>query len=394
MRRIIPFLLLLSACGSTPPQGQLEDPEAMGRPLELERREQARAATAKGPGDDTVTMTGSEPAQDERSSSRVLAYVNGEVITYRAVLLEVGPQLAVLGEESQRRELEQQALLDILRNRVVYHAALEAGVQMNRDQLDTERTRRLKDLAGTGGTLDAFLAERGMTRREFDEDIRREWTMQRFMSSAMGMGGGDRRVRPMVDTWVRPEDVRKYWERNPERYREAAHAKLYIMRIKADRANPDREAAVAEAGAKASEAHAALVGGEDWVPVYRRTVGPDVVAEDAYGLLRFQRGERAAWMEEFAFDNPKGSVCSEPRQTGTSFYVMVAAGSAEERIVPYDEVQEQVRQQLGQIKRSMASYEVELKLLERASVEPADKATGLREMLRTSRRDLMDRFGL
>jgi len=388
MRRILllPTILLLAACPSVPPQGEVEDPAAMGRPLELEQREQARTAIKA----DADSAPAAGP--DARSSSRVLAYVNGEVITYRAVLLKVGPQLAVLGEEGQKRQLEDQALLDILRDRVVFHASVEAGVRMTRDQLDAERALRMKDLKANGGTLEAFLAERGMTRREYDQGIRREWSMQRFMMSALGLGGGDPRVRPMTDVFVSPDEVRKYWERHPDRYREPAHAELHILRVKADRATPDREAAVAAAKAKAEVAHKALLDGEDWVPVYRRTIGAEAAAEDAYGLLSFRRGERAAWMEEFAFGNPKGTVCEAPVPLGTSFVVMVAAGFAAERVVPYDEVQESVRSQLGQVRRQMASYEVELKLLERASVEPAERATDLRDLLRASRRDLMDRF--
>ena len=38
--------------------------------------------------------------------------------------------------------------------------------------------------------------------------------------------------------------------------------------------------------------------------------------------------------------------------------------------------------------------EVELRLLERAAIEPQDRATDLRRMLRMNRRDLMDRYGL
>jgi len=362
----------------------------MGRPLELERREIARAVPAA----EVEAEAKAARELDARSTSRVLAYVNGEVITYRAILLEVGPQLAVLGEEGQRAQLESQALLDILRDRVVYHAALEAGVRMSRDQLDAQRAQRTKELGASGGTLEAFLAERGMTRREFDEDIRREWSMQRFMMSALGLGGGDPRVRPMTDVFVSPREVQAYWTRNPDRYREPAHAELRLLRIRADRTNPDREAAMAEAEEKANAAHQALQAGEDWVPVYRRTIGEDAVAEDAYGLLSFQRGERAAWMEEFGFGNPKGTVCSEPKRIGTSFYVLVAEGFADDRLVPYKEVQDRVRTQLSQVRRGMASYEVELKLIERASIEPVERATDLRDMLRTSRRELMDRFGL
>ena len=97
--------------------------ESMGAPVHASRA----ARASEMPTDDL--------RPGDRSPSRVLAYVDGQVITYRDVLLRVGPQLAVLGEEDQRRELERGALQDILRDRVVYHAALQRGVEMPRDTL-------------------------------------------------------------------------------------------------------------------------------------------------------------------------------------------------------------------------------------------------------------------
>ncbi len=382
MRRLLPLFVLLAACGSTPPGGEIFDPENMGRPLELEQREQARAAGAKAP----------ENAPDERSTNRVLAYVNGEVVTYRDVLLRVGPQLAVLGEEDQKEMLERETLLSILRDRVVYYAAAERGVEMSRDELDAERKKRVAELQRSGGTLAAFLAERGMTRREFDQEIQRGWVTQRFMLSAMGLGGGDPRVRPMTDVFVAPGEVRAYWERRQDLFREPARARLRFMAVRANRAAADRAAAVEAARVAAESARERLVAGEDWVPVYRETMG-EYAEEDAYGLLEIRRGERAAWIEDFAFESPRGAV-SEVIPKGATFFLMQAEGSSAARVVPYEEVYERIRGRLGQVRRGMAAYEVELKLLETTSLQPPEIAERLRTMLRASRRKMMDEFDL
>lgn len=378
MRRLLPIVLLAAACGSTPPTGPIQDPDQMGRPLELEQRERGRERSE-----------GREP--DARSTSRVLAYVNGEVITYRDILLRAGPQLAVLGEEDQKDLLEKETLLSILRDRVVYHAAVDQGVEMTRDQLDTERARRVADLERNGGTLTAFLAERGMTRREFDEELKRSFVTEKFMLSAMGLAGGAPRVRPMTDVFVSPGEVRQFWERNQDLFREPERARLRFLTLRAERDVEDREAAVEAARAKVEAARQRLLAGEDWVPVYREAVG-DYAQEDAYGLLEIQRGERAPWIEDFAFGNDRGAV-SEVIQKGTAYFLMQAEGHSAERVAPFDEVYERIRGRIGQVRRAMAQYEVELKLLEGAAIEPPERAEELRSILRGARRRIQDEAG-
>ena len=127
MRRLIPLLVLLAAaCAQTKPVGEPADPTEMGRPRELEQREEARLAPEEG------------RAPDERSTSRVLAYVNGEVITYRDILLRAGPQLAVLGE-ADRNDVD---LLDdvdavrVVQSHLAYFEAIGAvGPQAGLDDV-------------------------------------------------------------------------------------------------------------------------------------------------------------------------------------------------------------------------------------------------------------------
>ena len=141
------------------------------RPLAAELARQAKDAPEPG-------------APDPRSPSRVLAYIEGEVITYREVLQLVGPELAQIDDPKEKAQRADEALIDILRERMLYRAAGDASVHASRDEVDADRARFVNDLAKNGGTLAAFLNEHEMSRREFDEMIRES----RF-------------VRATVDTW-------------------------------------------------------------------------------------------------------------------------------------------------------------------------------------------------
>ena len=124
MRR--PYLLAVlatAACSSAAPTPQSDPPSA--EPIAFRLNQSAKGAK------DEVTP-------DPKSPSRVLGYVEGEVITYRDVLLKVGPQIAMLENPEEKDRLEESTLLDIVEERLVYYAALDAHVDVTRDRVEQE----------------------------------------------------------------------------------------------------------------------------------------------------------------------------------------------------------------------------------------------------------------
>jgi len=385
---LVAFATLLGACASDPLPGQGGPPAVftgdgadVAAPLE---QRGAAAAREELPSEATLP--------DPESSSRVVAWVNDEVVTYRDVLLEVGPQLAVLARGEEKSQIENQALVGILRDRIIYHAAKDAGVELQREELDELRDARVAEIKRNGGTLEAYLRERGMTRREYEREIVRTTVMERYLRSAMGVGGGDPRVRPMIDLYVSPAEVKEFYERNPKVFDIPRHGKLRIMIIQPDPSVHDYEGARLAARSKGENAQRRLRGGEDWVPVYRETV-PEMAAEDPYSLLEVVPGERAPWIDEFAFGTPAGAVSEVIENAGT-FYLMQNEGAVEARTMGYDEVHDKIRTLLGDRKRQLGAYEVELRLLEQATVRPVDRADDLRRILEDLRTAILEQFSL
>lgn len=380
--------MLLGGCGSTPAVEEGPAPDA--RPLERERIEAAAEGEGDAPRDPLVVPRGEGPA-----SSHVLAYVNGQVLTYRDLLLRIGPQLSVIEDERARAMLEQKEALDLIRNRLVDSAAEEEGVTVARSEIDAEVKAREAELAKNGATLAAFLAERDMTRRELEEQIRSDLRMQKYMSALIGRGMDPAvRVRAIRDTFVSPGQARKYYDRHPERFRRPELARVRLLSISTDYAAEDRVQATNEARRRAQSVVARLRGGEDWVPVFRSVYrsAEDRPADD--GLMEIGRGEKADWIEEFAFGDrvKKGDV--ELVEKGSTFYVLQSEGWEGARTVRYDEVDEQIRRDLSQALRYVATYEVELALLEDAVIRPQSIADRLRRILSEGRKKLLMEFDL
>ncbi len=363
-------LLLAGACAAPAPVGPLRGPEEAAPSLER---------------DAGVKNGAAEPAQpedvDAHSTSRVLAHVNGQVVSYRDVLLDLGPELASVVEPAERRALEEQSLLRIVRQRIILQDAREYEVPVERDEFDKARKRRIAELEQNGGTLDAYLAEQGMSRREYDQDIRDAIRTEKYILARIGRSG-DRSVRvpPLVDVYVSPAETRAYWDRHPELHRQEAAARVRMLIVRADRSAPDRKAAVEAARVRANDVRQRLAAGEDGAAVWRELNAGAAEPDPEEGLLEMRRGERASWIERFAFAAERGNV-SEMVQKGTVFFVMRAEGHHEAHDVEYEERQELIRNLLSRVRWSAARYEVELLLLEKASVQPNEVRRDVRDVL-------------
>ncbi len=335
---------------------------------------------------------------DEKAGSRVLGYVNGEVVSQRDVLLAAESQLRVIDDPEARQTKEETTLYEILVQRLVDRAAREAGIDATRDEVDRVKSRQIRDIERSGGKLEAFLAERGITHREFDELVRRKIRGERWMVAAMGAGpAAGVPVRAHTETYVRPVELRDWYDANQPRFHQPATARFRRLAIRADLSAEDRDAAVAAAKSKAEAAWNRLRAGDDWVPVYREAIagdGPDgpnadSLADDGLIEIKTRGSVHAPWIEEFAFTKPKGEL-SEVTQKGVTFYVLRAEGVLPERQRPFDEVQDEIQERLLRVRRGMAYYEVCLWLVEQASIQPAELATRFREHLSASRRKLLE----
>lgn len=379
--RLLPILLLplLAACASDPVT-PVRSPEEVAPPKEAEILLGSRQEDGTNGGS---TGTGA------------LAYVAGGVVTDRDVLLRIGPQLQTLARPEDREQLWRETLHKIVRERILYRNAQDAGVDVSREEIEAARKSFADDLARQGGTFDAYLNERGMSAQEFDRTIRQELANQKFLMASIGGGRAGVLVRQRSDTFVNPEEIRTYFERNRQRFHERASAAVRVLAVKTDLRAPDREAAVAAAREIADSARSRIAAGEDFAYVFREVQGETSDPDPLDGLITLYAGERthAEWIEEFAFASERGTL-SEVLQKGSTFYLLHAEGARPERDLPFEEVQASLKLELERAKRRAAAVEVELQLLSETSVKPEDLAGDLRTSLRSLRRKMLQEYGL
>jgi hypothetical protein len=196
----------------------------------------------------------------------------------------------------------------------------------------------------------------------------------------------------MTDTFVSPGEARTYYERHIERYARPATARYRLLPVPADLAAMDRGAALEAARREADGYRRRLAAGEDWVPVFREAMRNVEDPPPNDGLAEIARGEAREWIEEFAFYSEKGRL-SPVTQVSNTFYLLLAEGATPAHTIPYEEIQDEVRVTLQRNKRWVATYEVELELLEQASVQPEALRKRLGRSLRDERRKVIEDLG-
>jgi parvulin-like peptidyl-prolyl isomerase len=215
------------------------------------------------------------------------------------------------------------------------------------------------------------------------------------MSAAVGLtASAGIPVRARTDPFVKPAEIRAYYDRYPERFRTAQMARVRVLSIRADPRNENKDAALEAARARAAAALARLRNGEDWTPVFRDVQRESPEPDPTDGLMELaERGRATPWIEEYAFDHPRGTL-SDVVKAGSVFYVLRAEGVRPERIIPFEEAQPLIERELRKARFDAAYYEVCLSLLEESSIRPTELHGKVRTHLREARRKILEEVGL
>jgi parvulin-like peptidyl-prolyl isomerase len=332
---------------------------------------------------------------------RDLARVNGQVITLREIRHSMGPSYdQYLDRLEDLARFVRAKVLERLLRRIVVEEARRVGFTVTDEELEQETQRQEKRAAEAGTTLERTILDQGMTRREWDDDLRDDILFYRARAYFTGQFP-DRfydldRYRPSVDPFVRPEEIRRFGEGHAEELgvRTAARATVRVIDLRFDsfRGPGASEEEARRACARAMDAvEERLRAGEPFADLAREVSrGPEAAGGGLVGPFEGDGPLRREY-REWAFREGRSDGDLSPRLALPTGLVILRMERLEpERVRPIEEWAPEARARLLDVKRTLAWNDVQAALLEEASVQPADLKAALLAQLRGNGRRLRE----
>jgi peptidyl-prolyl cis-trans isomerase SurA len=290
---------------------------------------------------------------------RIVARVNGDIITLSELKASVAGILANMKEKLQEEEdpdqkileIEKQVLQKLIENRLIVYHAKHIGVTVTDEEIaktieDIKKQASMNDLQ-----FNLQLKKEGMTMEGYQENIKE----QILVSRAFQLN-----VRSKLD--VNEEDIKLYYQKNKENYFVPGSVKLrQILFLCSDDADPMEKDRVK---AQADYVQNKLLEGEDFAELAKK-YSQDPSAGKGGNIGYFKRGQLLPVLEEVSFDLEEGET-SPAIQSQFGFHILKVEEKKETSFKPFSDVKTEIREQLLG-KKGTQLQEEWIKRLERES---------------------------
>lgn len=303
------------------------------------------------------------PVQDVNPTATV-ATVSGQAVTgadlekeIRALQNQMAGRMPPEQMAAMMPQMRQRAL-DMIVNRKVLLAAVEAKkIKVADEEVKKEIDQLLQKLP-PGRTLESVLAEAGQTRDQFTAMMSEQLAVQKLL---------DEETKSAAT--VTDEDLKKFYDENPEQFKKPELASARHILIKSEATD---DAKTKEAAKKKAEGiRERLVKGEDFAKVATETTD-DPGSKAKGGLYEdIPRGMMVKPFEDAVFSQKIGDV-GPLVETQFGFHIVKVETRTEAGGVKLDEVKERLRNFLENQKRQGAAMKYVKGLREAAKVTYAE----------------------
>ena len=312
------------------------------------------------------------PEQDLLDPNRIVARVNDEIITVRSIQAEFGDALLTIGEptDARYRAALNQFAMEMIIGRLFLQAADRLGVTITKEDLDQLIRETEADLKKRDTTLDEDLRDRGIARWEWEEEQRKKLLIAKFYRMSMGQEQAiSPETRPLVDFFVRPVEIRGYYERNIQQYHMDEQAKVAGIFVR--HSDFERDGVGGMEAETAAKAYARLLldraeGGEPFDKLVEEVHGGPL---DAFKNPIRRSDQQLDFVRNFVWNAKVGDI-SGPHYLPAGIVILKLEDYQKARVMPYEEAKEQITGQIRMLKFSVAQLKVQMQLLRESVVEP------------------------
>lgn len=335
-------------CGSNseiPDNGVQEQPQYRSTANNNEAPNQTAPTQGEAPSPD-----GQAPHGQAARAVGPVATVNGQEISAQEFNTEVD-RLMESGQFPPQllEHLQAQIIERLVDQKLIEGAVTEAGivvtdadVDQKLDEVRAEFAEASEEIYGERRTLDAMIAEMGISTEELRDSISQSIAIERLLE-ARGMAAPTE------------AEVREFYEQNQEFFTQPEQVEARHILIRVEPEAP--EEAWEEARQRALAVHAEVTAdGADFEELARtRSEGPSAPEGGALGT--FARGRMVPEFEEAAFALQPSQI-SEPVRTQFGWHIIQVTDRTEEGTVEFAEIEEQLERELRNqaVQQHLAEY--------------------------------------
>jgi peptidyl-prolyl cis-trans isomerase C len=276
-------------------------------------------------------------------------YLEREVRRFQEQALSRGQRV----EESQREEINRQALDTLIDIELLYQESQRRGFEISEERVE-EQVAGLRDQFNGEEGYAAALEQIGISDSELRTEFRRQLAIQDMI---------DADISPA--TSVSQEESTEFYKSNPEYFfsPEQVKASHIIIMVSPDAVEEEKS----EAMAKIKEIRARIEAGEDFAELASQ-YSEDGSSADGGDLGFFQREQMVEPFAEEAFSLEIGEI-SEVVTTQFGLHLIKVTDRKEESVVPFEQVQPQIYQYLQREKTMTAVEQLAADLRSQAEIE-------------------------
>ena len=277
------------------------------------------------------------------------AFLEREVRRFEQQALSQGQAV----EESQREQLNRQALDTLIDIELLYQESQRRGFEISDDRVE-EQVNDLRTQFGDEEGYAAALEQIGISDGELRTEFRRQLAIQEMI---------DTDISPA--TTVSEQESTDFYENNPDFFLnpEQVRASHILIQVSPEAGEKERS----EARSRILEIRKRITAGEDFAELARQ-LSEDGSSANGGDLGYFQREQMVKPFADAAFSLDIGEL-SEVVTTQYGFHLIRVTDRKEESVVPYEQVQMQIFQYLQREKVMVAIEELAVELRSQAEIE-------------------------
>jgi len=300
---------------------------------------------------DTNTPQSESPAPAAPSASDSVAVtVNGVEIAEREIETLIQPELDRIAEkakqlppqlvEQYRKRREQETLEKLIVQRLLDAKVKEANIKISEEQV----MQQIREIAAaldppmSVEDLKERLESHGQDFEKMKEQVRRGLAYEELMQPQWA-----------GKINVTDQDAKAYYAENKENYQTPEQVRASHILIKPDTDDPNQ--ARARAKAEAQELLKQIGAGADFAELAKAHSDDSLSASNGGDLEFFVRGEMEAPFDKVAFALEVGQV-SDVVETSYGYHIIKVTDHKDASVVPFEEVKDDIIDQLKQEKRA------------------------------------------